>query len=246
VRIETDSTALTQALLDLVDVMNAAGATFQPGLRIVGASGQISAWADGDEPWLMRIPTSSLVPIEGVTWSGEPPLRIASAPGELTSLQVEVLEACTAVMAAAGTWEHFRPTHPRATVTDPEAIAIIQSLHPAFPPATSAAAMLKTRTIKLAVDDEEPTSYLMPMLDLVNHHPEAPAYARDDGYLSIGTWRAADNVASASSPTARRVTSSASPSPTDTSTRTSRVPTHCPASTPCPVAEPCACCAPRA
>lgn len=191
-RIETDSTALTQALLDLVDVMNAAGATFHPGLRIVGASGQISAWADGDEPWLMRIPTSRLVPIEGVTWSGEPPLRIASAPGELTSLQVEVLEACTAVMAAAGTWEHFRSTHPRATVTDPEAIAIIQSLHPAFSPATSAAAMLKTRTIKLAVDDEEPASYLMPMLDLVNHHPEAPAYARDDGCLSIGTWRVAE------------------------------------------------------
>ena len=30
------------------------------------------------------------------------------------------------------------------------------------------------------------------MLDLVNHHPSAPAYAHEDGYLSISTWRAAD------------------------------------------------------
>lgn len=192
-RIDTDSTALTRAMLNLVDVMVAAGSTFHPGLRIVGATGQISAWADGDEPWLMRIPMSSLVPIEGVTWSDDPPLHLTGIPDDLTALQVEVLEACTAVMAAAGTWEHFRATHPRATITDPEAIDVIRSLHPAFAPATSAAAMLKTRTIRLSLDGREPTSYLMPMLDLVNHHPDAPAYSHDGDFLCIGTWRAVEN-----------------------------------------------------
>jgi hypothetical protein len=93
-------------------------------------------------------------------------------------------------MAANHTWEHFRATHPRATITDPEAIAMIQSLHPAFSPATDAAAMIKTRTIKMSMEDAEPQSYLMPLLDLVNHHPAAPAYTWDDGFLCIPTWRA--------------------------------------------------------
>lgn len=192
VRIETTSHDVGRALTDLVDLLHEAGADFHPGLRIVEVGGQLSASADGDDPWLMRIPTSTLVPVDEVTWPDEPPLRLLAAPGELTPIQVDVLEACTAVMAAAGTWEHFRATHPRATVSDADAIAVIQSLHPAFSPATSAAAMLKTRTIRLALGDKEPTSYLMPMLDLVNHHPAAPAYAHEDGYLSISTWRAAD------------------------------------------------------
>ena len=189
VRIETDSPDLRQALRQLVEVMGRAGATFHPGLRIVGVDGQLSAWADGDDSWLMRIPTSSLVPIDDVTWSDEPPLRILATPAGLTPMQGEVLKACTDVMAAARTWEHFRATHPRATINDPGAITVIQSLHPAFSPATSAAAMLKTRTIRISLGGDEPTSYLMPMLDLVNHHPAAPTYANDDGYLGISAWQ---------------------------------------------------------
>lgn len=191
VRIETTSGDLRRALTDLVDLMHGAGADFHSGLRIVETDGQLSAWADGDDPWLMRVPHSTLVPVEGVTWADEPPLRIVAIPEHLTSLQVEVLEACTAVMSAAGTWERFRTTHPRATIIDPDAVALIRSLHPPFSPATSAAAMLRTRTIKLALQEAEPTSYLMPMLDLVNHHPDAPAYPHDGDFLCIGTWRAA-------------------------------------------------------
>jgi hypothetical protein len=193
VRIETTSGDLRRALTGLVDLMHEAGADFHPGLRIVETDGQLSAWADGDDPWLMRIPHSTLVPVEGVTWADEPPLRVVATPDHLTPQQVEVLEACTAVMAAAGTWERFCTTHPRATITDADAISLIRSLHPPFSPATSAAAMLRTRTIKLRLNDQQPTSYLMPMLDLVNHHPDAPAYPHDGDFLCIGTWRAAPN-----------------------------------------------------
>jgi hypothetical protein len=52
--------------------------------------------------------------------------------------------------------------------------------------------MLKTRAIKLRLDGQEPTSYLMPMLDLVNHHPGAPAYRHDGDSLCIGTWRSSE------------------------------------------------------
>ncbi len=135
VRIETTSGDLRRALTGLADLMHEAGADFHPGLRIVETDGQLSAWADGDDPWLMRIPHSTLVPVEGVTWADEPPLRVVAIPEHLTPLQVEVLEACTAVMAAAGTWDRFRTTHPRATITDPDAISLIRSLHPPFSPA---------------------------------------------------------------------------------------------------------------
>lgn len=190
VHVESGRANVRSAVRSLVDLMMDAGATLHTGLRIVEVDGRFSVWADGDDPWLMRVPLTSLVPIGDVTWSEEPPLRVTSIPQHFTPLQCAVLEACAAVMAAAGTWEHFRATHPRATIADPEAIEVIRSLHPAFSPASDAAAMLKTRTIKLALDGGEPTSYLMPMLDLVNHHPKAPAYPRDGDFLGISTWRA--------------------------------------------------------
>jgi hypothetical protein len=188
VTVESTQPAVRSALHALFDLMRSAGAIIHPGLRIVEDNGQTSVFADGDAPWLMRIPRSTLVPVEDITWSNEPPLRLLSTPDHLTALQVSVLEACTDVMASAGTWEHFRATHPRATITDPKAIDIIQALHPAFSPATDAGAMLKTRTIKMSMDDAEPQSYLMPLLDLVNHHPAAPAYTWDDDFLCIPTW----------------------------------------------------------
>lgn len=190
VTVESTQPAVRSALHALFDLMHSAGAIIHPGLRIAEDNGQISVFAEGDAPWLMRIPRSTLVPVECITWSDEPPLRLLATPGHFTALQVAVLEACRGVMASAETWEHFRATHPRATITDPEAIDIIQALHPAFSPAPDAGAMLKTRTIKLSMDDAEPVSYLMPLLDLVNHHSAAPAYTWDDNFLCIPTWRA--------------------------------------------------------
>jgi hypothetical protein len=49
--------------------------------------------------------------------------------------------------------------------------------------------MLKTRTIRMSLHDHEPRSYLMPLLDLVNHHPQAPVYLPEDGFLGIATMQ---------------------------------------------------------
>ena len=190
VRVEAESTAVASTLEALFDVLRDAGAEMHPGIRIRHVDGQLDVWADGDEPWLMRIPTSTLVPISGLTWADDPPLRLTSPPQDLTDLQRSVLHACIDVMVAAGTWEHVRATHPRATITDEESIEILRSLHPAFTPSRSADAMLRTRTIRIAIGEDEPSSFLMPMLDFVNHHPDAPAYASSAGWLSIPTWRA--------------------------------------------------------
>ena len=189
VTVDTESAGVREAVQALFALLLDAGAWVNPHLRIVERAGQISVWSEADDPWLMRIPRQTLVPVTDINWPDEPPLRVEGAPSSLTAQQRDVLDACVDVMAANHTWEHFRATHPRATITDPEAIAMIQSLHPAFSPATDAAAMIKTRTIKMSMDDAEPQSYLMPLLDLVNHHPRAPAYTWDDGFLCIPTWR---------------------------------------------------------
>lgn len=190
VMVDTESAEVREAVQALFALLLDAGAWVNPRLRIVERAGQISVWSEADDPWLMRIPKHTLVPVTDINWSGEPPLRVEGTPSSLSAIQRDVLNACVNVMDAHHTWEHFRATHPRATITDPEAIAMIQSLHPAFSPATDAAAMLKTRTIKMSMDNSEPQSYLMPLLDLVNHHPAAPAYTWDDGFLCIPTWRA--------------------------------------------------------
>lgn len=188
--VDTESAEVRETVQALFALLLDAGAWVNPHLRIVERAGQISVWSEADDPWLMRIPKHTLVPVTDINWSGEPPLRVEGTPSSLSATQQDVLNACVDAMAAHHTWEHFRATHPRATVTDPEAIAMIQSLHPAFSPATDAPAMLKTRTIKMSMDDAEPQSYLMPLLDLVNHHPAAPVYTWDDGFLCIPTWRA--------------------------------------------------------
>ena len=190
VMVDTESAEVREAVQALFALLLDAGAWVNPHLRIVERVGQISVWSEADDPWLMRIPKHTLVPVTDINWPGEPPLCVEGTSSSLTAQQRDVLDACVDVMAANHTWEHFRATHPRATITDPEAIAMIQSLHPAFSPATDAAAMIKTRTIKMSIEDAEPQSYLMPLLDLVNHHPAAPAYTWDDGFLCIPTWRA--------------------------------------------------------
>ena len=190
VTVDTESAEVREAVQALFALLLDAGAWVNPHLRIVERVGQISVWSEADDPWLMRIPKHTLVPVTDINWPGEPPLCVEGTTSSPTAQQRDVLDACVDVMAANHTWEHFRATHPRATITDPEAIAMIQSLHPAFSPATDAAAMIKTRTIKMSMEDAEPQSYLMPLLDLVNHHPAAPAYTWDDGFLCIPTWRA--------------------------------------------------------
>ena len=132
VTVETTHADLRLALLGLVELLLDAGAWVHPQLRIVERERQISVWTDGDDPWLMRIPRDSLVPVANVAWSEKPPLQSTAVPNSFTPLQRAVLEACTAVMVAAGTWEHFHATHPRATITDPNAIEMIRSLHPPF------------------------------------------------------------------------------------------------------------------
>jgi hypothetical protein len=186
VQVTSDSPSLVAAVQRLATVLTDAGATFHPGLRIVHRGRELSVWADGEDPWLMRIPEATLVPVGGITWSDEPPLRVIEAHG-LTPLQRQVLEACVDVMREAGSWEHYRSTHPRGTITDPQAVEIIRSLHPAFSPDRTAAGMIKTRTIRMSLHDHEPASYLMPLLDLVNHHPAAPIYLPEDGFLGIAT-----------------------------------------------------------
>jgi len=188
--VDTESAKVREAVQALFALLLDAGAWVNPHLRIVERVGQISVWSEADDPWLMRIPKHTLVPVTDINWPGEPPLCVEGTPSSLSAIQQDVLNACVDVMAANHTWEHFRATHPRSTITDSEAIAMIQSLHPAFSPATDAAAMIKTRTIKMSIEDAESQSYLMPLLDLVNHHPAAPAYTWDDGFLCIPTWRA--------------------------------------------------------
>lgn len=185
-QVTSDSASLAVAVERLAALLTDAGAMFHPGLRIVHRGRELSVWADGDDPWLMRIPDSTLVPVDGITWSDDPPLRVDEAP-HLTALQQQALDACVDVMREAGTWEHYRATHPRATISDPRAVDVIRSLHPTFSPDRSAAGMLKTRTIRMALQEDEPASFLMPMLDLVNHHPATPAYLPEDGYLGITT-----------------------------------------------------------
>jgi hypothetical protein len=188
ITVESTRTEVRRALLNLVDVMVDAGAYVNPHLRFVETEGQISVWCHGDDPWLMRIPKDTLVPVADIAWSDEPPLVLLDAPG-LTPLQRDVLDACVTEMREVGTWEYFRDNHPRATISDPEVVAVIQSLHPAFTPSTSAAAMLKSRTIGVTLSGDTAQSHLMPLLDLVNHHPNAPAYTWDEEFLCIPTWR---------------------------------------------------------
>ena len=188
-RIDSASPETARAIGRLVDRLESAGARFHPGLRITCVDGEISVSAtSASDPWLMRIPLATLVPVDDITWADAPPLRIIDVSG-LTPLQRELLDACVDVLREAGTWERFRATHPRATITDPIAIDLIRALHPTFSASDSAAAMLKSRTIHMTLDDGDPDSYLMPGLDLVNHHPRADAYITEDGFLSIETMQ---------------------------------------------------------
>lgn len=127
--VDTESTEVHEAVQALFALLLDAGAWVNPHLRIVERAGQISVWSEADDPWLMRIPKHTIVPVADINWPNEPPLRIEGLPSSLSSIQQEVLNACVDVMAAHHTWEHRLTTDLRAAA-ESAAIRVALGLAP--------------------------------------------------------------------------------------------------------------------
>lgn len=175
--------------------------------------------ADGepDKRPLFDVPRELLIPVDGAVWADHrTQLRLIAAPPGLTPLQAEVLDLHIELYNAAGKIPWLVSSHPRAALADqPAMVEAIQGLRPGFGQVWTqpARTFLSTRTFGLSERPEdtpegapqatpeqtfepkatsEPkakTSVIMPLIDLLNHHPRGAGYDVDDRAISTEVVR---------------------------------------------------------
>lgn len=198
-RIDASSPAVESALRELVELAVSAGVEVHPDMRLREHDGHMSIHADAsDGELLIRLPQHLLVPMDGAVWDVvDDRLVITQHAAAATSEQRELAEAIARVYDVTDKVEWAMTSLPRAALRDsPEAVEAIRSIRPDFGARSApvADAFLQTRVLRWPVDpersDAEHGRFLMPIVDLINHHAQGASWRRMDDVLSIAVAHA--------------------------------------------------------
>ncbi len=186
--VQADTQALRDVLRALVNTVLQAGGQIHPGIRFLASDGKLSVHCQpelgpGEQP-LLRLPRELLVPIDGIEWTDrEDTLLALSSLEHLTPVQRDLLDLHLALYNAAGKLP-WTVRHLPALVVPSHAplISALQAIRPNFGKSRpqAASAFLQTRVFKL---DE--SRVLMPLIDLLNHHPRGAAYQTDATAMTV-------------------------------------------------------------
>jgi hypothetical protein len=177
--VQADTQALGDLLRALVKTVLAAGGQLHPGIRFVERDGQLGVhcqpgFGQADQP-LFRLPLELLVPIDGIEWADrEDELQARSSLAHLPPLQRDLLDLHLALYNATGKLPWAVQHLPGLAVPRlPSLQTALQAIRPGFGPSRpqAAQAFFQTRVLKLA--DKK---VLMPLIDLLNHHPQGAAF----------------------------------------------------------------------
>ncbi len=191
--INSDHSEAAALLQELAQVCAAHGAQWHPELKAELHEGSMRLLAPpGSSGELISMPTELLVPIKGARWSSsDHVLILEQPPAELSSLQQELLNLHIALYNATGKLTWFSESHParlveRSTAVA-EALAHVKPAHGQQQPKRSrAAGFLATRSFSYrASADQSPTPVLLPLIDLLNHHPQGSPFRIRDGAMRM-------------------------------------------------------------
>lgn len=185
--IRADSQAVAQLLQSTIDLVSAHGATLHPDLVFVEHGGDLRVECRSAGGQLLTIPEELLVATDDVTWDlREGRLVITSSPA-LTSVQQEILDLHLALYNAADKVATFRAASPQTTLAHDDTVAqAIRTVRPSFRQAITshevARAFVQSRLLGLKKPRRR---VLMPLGDLLNHHPKGSPLAVRHGALRI-------------------------------------------------------------
>lgn len=191
--IQSDQPIVLQAMQTIVSIVRRGGGIIHPDLSVlqIGERLHIRCAAKPDGAPLLVIPDELFVPVTQFDWHGDG--GVLSYTGDETSLtgtQNELLEAMLAIYNATGKVSAVAERMPaRLLPSDPDLLAWLMTSRASFslPEGSSARQFIETRLhYKNATENEDGRiGFIMPLIDLLNHHPYGPEYERTDS----GAWR---------------------------------------------------------
>lgn len=206
--IRATSQEVATILGELTSLVASGGGYLNPMAVLVEDGGQMHVEYAGDASVdagpLAALPWDLLVPIDDVAWSAAVDrLEVTSYGPDVIGIRRDLLDLLVALFNATGKLPWYAQWHPRGALaeTDP-LVAAIRRVRPHFTPERGAAGYLRARLFRLPdrarvegpAEDDHATgglrpSVLMPILDLVNHHPDSAPFAVAPGRLSIAISR---------------------------------------------------------
>lgn len=183
------------------------GGLIHPKARLSERCGELTVYCDQEgvagDGALFKLPRELLVPINAVEWEERTDvLRPGSGPEPLSEIQKELFDLHVALYNATGKMSWVMTQHPRIGLSrhpsvhqaicrvkrdyeqlsrNPAALFIQTRLFRARPPSASA-------------DPDSSNTVLMPLLDLLNHHPKGARFRLDDDSLSANIARPAGSA----------------------------------------------------
>jgi len=196
-QIQCDDATAARLLAAIRDEVVKAGASLHPDLVIHQRGPDM--WATCATPAqvqpLLRIPAQVLLPMDPIHWA--PGLDLTPSQGleQLTGRQRRLLEWMLALYETTGKIEYIRPRLPALALTDqPWLVAYLARAWPGWgkrqTALTATQAFIKTRALGITDKaDGVRRRWLMPLIDVFNHHPAGAKFLTQGGGVAIAANR---------------------------------------------------------
>lgn len=189
--IHTDDSAVRRLLAEIADAVRGHGGEIHPELTIhhQGERLWISCPAASRDDTLLRIPEALFVPVSNLQWTDAGGVLVYSGDCRaLTGVQQRLLDLMVRLYNATDKIDKVAARFPDSLLrNDPLLLELIREARPNTEPSAKSLAELFicTRLSSQNNEDSDGTSdYLMPMIDMLNHHPYGPNYGRN----AAGDW----------------------------------------------------------
>jgi len=192
--IDADDDVVSDLLASTLELLAESGGWLHPDATVVARDGQLSleCTADDDEP-LLVIPRESFVRVDAMTWGDDPlTMTISALPDDLGDIETSMAYVQAALHNQTGKLEWLRRTHP-ALAPLPEAIVDrMRHLVPGFRATemTPIDVLFSDRCLRVDLGDGRGSQrVLVPILDLLNHHPRGAQAQWHDQAFSVAAAR---------------------------------------------------------
>ena len=195
-KVNADIPVLGRLLQVMMDLVMAHGGQVHPGVRLVARDGQLAvhcnrSMCDDGLP-LFRLPRELLIPVDSIQWSShDDRLQATSGLEPLTAVQRELLAVHVDLYNASNKlpWaaKHLPVVALRSHVPLVDAI---QAIRPGFGREAHEAAWTFIRTRVFNLDGKR---VLMPLMDLLNHHPKGGRFQVDASSMTMAVAQTGDD-----------------------------------------------------
>jgi len=197
IRIEAETPTVLPILQEILDLVQTGGGEVHPDACLQERDGQFSVFVAPDRAEqavpLFRLPAALLIPVAQLRWDErDDALAYQLADANLTPIQQRLLRLHVRLYNAVDKAAWARVHLPSVALADhPALLAAVRSFRPGFckEGQSSAEKFIQTRIIRYraakATGSEAAVRVLMPLIDLLNHHPTGAGFQTDASGMRV-------------------------------------------------------------